>query len=224
MDSPTVEIHISYARGERDLAAALARRLEERGIACDYDARIGPGPALRPETGPERASMLVILLSAEAHDPTALGRQLTAADRLGRPVIVLLVENVTPRGAVLLALSARIAVQVYPEPMTRLDEIAGFLEELTIGTEQARRVHAASASIGDRQGPHDEALGSAPEEAPDLSLRAPRNREAYLGPAGSTVRSSGAIGALAGVVTLGAYGLLARGRAIRRFRSNSRKL
>lgn len=224
MDSPPVDIHISYARGERDLAAALARRLEERGIACDYDARIGPGPALRPETGPEQASMLVILLSAEAHDPTVLGRQLTAADRLGRPVIVLLVENVMPRGAVLLALSSRIAVRVYPEPMARLDEIASFLEELTIGIEQASRVHAASASFGNTLGPHGEAPGSAPEEAPDPSLRAPRNREAYLGPAGPAVGSSGAIGALAGVATLGVYGLLARGHAIRRFRSNSRKL
>jgi len=224
MDSPTVDIHISYARGERDLAAALARRLEDRGIACDYDARVGPGPALRPETGPEQARMLVILLSAEAHDPTALRRQLTAADRLGRPVIVLLVENVTPRGAVLLALSGRIAVRVYPEPMARLDEIAGFLEGLTVGREQASPVRAASASIGETQGPYGEALASAAEEAPDLSLRAPRNREAYLGPVGPAFGPSGAIGALAGAATLGAYGLLARSRAIRRFRSNSRKL
>ena len=128
-DTP-FDIHISYQRGDRDLAAALARRLEERGVATQYDAGIGAARTLAAEAGPEQARVLVILASSEAPDARELRRELAAADRLARPVVTLLLEDIEPKGATLQALADRIWVRAHPEPIARIDEIVELLATL----------------------------------------------------------------------------------------------
>jgi hypothetical protein len=226
-DTP-FDIHISYQRGDRDLAAALARRLEERGVATQYDAGIGAARTLAAEAGPEQARVLVILASSEAPDARELRRELAAADRLARPVVTLLLEDIEPKGATLQALADRIWVRAHPEPIARIDEIVELLATLAgKGTPKAAPAPQLETLEG-KERSLDAAISALLSDAVDAASRAPTDPAAYVGRAGSGGRPvaarGGAMAAAATVATLGVYGALARQSALKQFRANLKRL
>jgi len=228
MSDTPFDIHISYRRGDRDLAAALARRLEERGVTTQYDAGIGGARTLAPEAGPEQARILVILASSEAPDARELKRELAAADRLARAVVTLLLEDMEPRGATLQALADRIWVRAHPEPMARIDEIVELLATLAgKGTPKPAPAPEPETLEG-KERSLDAAISEMLSDTVDTAGRAPTDPAAYVGRAGSGGRPApargGPVAAAATVVTLGVYGAMAKRDALKRFRANVKRL
>jgi hypothetical protein len=226
-DTP-FDIHISYRRGDRDLAASLARRLEERGVTTQYDAGIGGARTITPEAGPEQARMLVILASSEAPDARELRSELAAADRLARPVVTLLLEDMEPKGATLKALADRIWVRAHPEPMARIDEIVELLATLAgKGTPKPAPAPEPETLEG-KERSLDAAISEMLSDTVDPASRAPTDPSAYVGRANSGGKSvaarGGAMAGLATVVTLGAYGAMAKRNALKQFRANVKRL
>jgi hypothetical protein len=227
MATPPFDIHVGYRRGDREIAAALARRLESRGLSVQYDAAIGAGRATAPQAAAEQARMIVLLISSEANDGRELRELVSAADRLSRPVVSLLLENVQPDGAALSALADRLWIRAYPEPMARIEEITDLLAQLA-GKGPARPAPPPPETLEDREHSLDAAISELLNDAVDPEERAPTDPAAYVGKAGSggspaPMRGGAAAGA-ANLVTLGVYGAMARRHAIRSFRSNIRKL
>lgn len=230
MNAPPFDIHIGYRRGDREIAASLARRLEARGLSVQYDAAIGAERIAAPEAAATRARMIVLLISSEANDGRALRQLVAAADRLSRPVVSLLLENVQPDGAALDALADRVWIRAYPEPMARIEEIVDLLAQLAgKGLPKPAPTPATPVeTLEQREQSLDAAISEMLNEAVDPEERAPTDPAAYVGKAGSggapaPVRG-GAVETATNVVTLGVYGAMARRRAIRSFRANVRKL
>ncbi len=228
MNAPPFDIHLGYRRGDREIAASLARRLEARGVTVSYDAGIGAALTIAPEAAPAQAQVLALLISSEANDRRELRQMLAVADRLKRPVMTILLENVQPDGAALDALSERIWIRAHPEPMARIDEIVDLLAQLVGKGASKPEPKPEPVSLEGREQSLDAAISEMLSDAVDPEERAPTDPAAYVGKAGSggaPARPRGGAGAaIATALTLGLYGVLARRRAIRNFRSNIRKL
>ena len=68
MGETPFDVHINFRRGDREIAASLARRLESRGVTCQYDAGIGGERLVATDAGAQQAGMLVVIVSAEPPD------------------------------------------------------------------------------------------------------------------------------------------------------------
>lgn len=134
MADPTTkyDIFISYRRTDRELVAAVVRRLEARGVGVWYDADIEGGADWR-ETIVEaltNSDMLAIFFSEECNSSRQLKKELAVADQLAKPVVPILIENTQPRGAYLYELADRNWIQVFPDPMAHMDELVEHLATL----------------------------------------------------------------------------------------------
>lgn len=126
------DIFVSYRRSDRELVASVVRRLEARGVGVWYDADIEGGADWR-ETIVEaltNSDMLAIFFSEDCNNSRQLKKELAVADSLGKPVVPILIENTQPRGAYLYELADRNWIQVWPEPMDRIDELVEHLATL----------------------------------------------------------------------------------------------
>ncbi|HOY77069.1 MAG TPA: toll/interleukin-1 receptor domain-containing protein [Hyphomonadaceae bacterium] len=126
------DIFISYRRSDRELVATVVRRLEARGVGVWYDAEIEGGADWR-ETIVEaltHSDMLAIFFSEECNNSRQLKKELAVADQLAKPVVPILIENTQPRGAYLYELADRNWIQVFPDPMDRIDELVDHLATL----------------------------------------------------------------------------------------------
>lgn len=230
MTAPPFDIHIAYRRGDREVAAALARRLELRGLSVQYDAGIGAERSITPDGAAEQAGMIVLLISSEPNDGRALRQLLTAADRLSRPVVSLLIEDVRPDAAALLALADRIWIRAFPDAMARLDEIVGLLARLSgkVAPDAPAPAAPDETSLEAKEQSLDAAISDLLDDAFGAGPEAPREASAYVGKAGSGGQPArprgGAMAGLATVVTLGIYGAVARRDALKRFRANAKRL
>jgi hypothetical protein len=227
MDAPPFDIHIGYRRGDREIAASLARRLEARGLSVQYEAGVGGHRAITPEEAAAQARMIVLLISSEANDGRELRQLGGVADRMSRPVVSLLLENVQPDGAALSALADRLWIRTYPEPMARIEEIVDLLAQVA-GKGPAKPAPPPPETLEEREHSLDAAISELLNDAVDPEERSPTEPAAYIGKAGSggspTSARGGAVAGVANLATLGLYGAMARRRAIRSFRSNIRKL
>jgi hypothetical protein len=125
------DIFVSYRRADRELVAAVVRRLEERGVGVWYDAEIEGGADWREVIveALTNSDMLAIFFSDDCNNSRQLKKELAVADTLGKPVVPILIENTQPRGAYLYELADRNWIQMWPEPMERIEEL---VEHLTI--------------------------------------------------------------------------------------------
>ncbi|MDP3738410.1 MAG: toll/interleukin-1 receptor domain-containing protein [Hyphomonadaceae bacterium] len=126
------DIFVSYRRSDRELVASVVRRLEARGVGVWYDADIDGGADWR-ETIVEaltNSDMLAIFFSEDCNNSRQLKKELAVADSLGKPVVPILIENTQPRGAYLYELADRNWIQIWPEPMDRIDELVEHLATL----------------------------------------------------------------------------------------------
>ncbi|HEV7692865.1 MAG TPA: toll/interleukin-1 receptor domain-containing protein [Hyphomonadaceae bacterium] len=123
------DIFVSYRRSDRELVASVVRRLEARGMGVWYDADIEGGADWREKIvdALTDSEMLTIFFSEDCNNSRQLKKELAVADSLGKPVIPILIENTAPRGAFLYELADRNWIEVFPEPMDRINELVDHL-------------------------------------------------------------------------------------------------
>jgi hypothetical protein len=226
------DVFISYARGDRELAAYLARKLDERGVSVWYDAALAAETRSEAETDKaiREAGLFVMLFSQEGNRSDRMRRELALADSLGKPVVPFLLENTQPKGAYLHPLADRNWIQAHPEPMARIEELTGLLARLA-GKQAfapAPPPPPPTESLEEKERRLDAAIGEMIRDVVDPAHAPPMQASAYVGLTdghGKPVRRLGGGGRmLLTVATLGAYGVVAQRRAIERFRANIRKL
>ncbi len=191
------DIFVSYRRADRELVAAVVRRLEQRGVAVWYDANIEGGADWR-ETIVEaltNSQMLAIFFSEECNTSRQLKKELAVADSLSKPVVPILIENTQPRGAYLYELADRNWIQVFPDPMAHMDELVEHLATLAGKSDrgpagkrapdvlkgapapapaaQASRAEGG-ATLEEKEQKLDEAIGELISEAVDPGRAAPK--------------------------------------------------
>lgn len=197
----TCDVFISYSRGDREMVASIARRLEERGLSVWYDARIEAEAGFNDETAEalKTASIMALFFSEEANNSRQVAEELALADTLQKPVVPVLLEHAAPRGALLYDLADRNWVKVYPDPFEHADALAALL-----------------AQVAGKQLPGG------------LSHSAPTNPAAYIGRQDPDGRPSelvtGKTYKLLNMITLGLYGWVAWDRAIRHYEDSLRDL
>jgi hypothetical protein len=195
------DIFISYRRADRELVASVVRRLEARGVGVWYDAEIEGGADWR-ETIVEQlsnADMLAIFFSDDCNNSRQLKKELAVADSLGKPVVPILIENTQPRGAYLYELADRNWIQIWPEPMDRIDELvehlavlagksdgglAGARPSKTIAPAPANDPAPAPASAeatAETEQPLDDAVGEFISGTDQPAQSAPKVARAYIG-------------------------------------------
>lgn len=165
------DIVINYCQGERELAASVVRRLEQRGLRVWYDASIGNRSSSREETDSavSDARMLVILFSGESNSSRHLRKELALADALAKPVLPILTENTQPRGAFLYELAGRNWLRIFPDPTAQLDDLIERLAMLAgVSPDQPGRPEAGLPGEA----------SAAPVSAPAAP---PRSRQLYGG-------------------------------------------
>lgn len=224
------DVFIAFAPGDRELAAFLARRLDQRGVSTWYDAALAEGTSAQADVDKAlgEARLVALLFSEDCNRADRIAREVLLADSLGKPVAPFLIEPAQPRGACLHALADRPWIQAHPEPMARIEEIADLVARLAGKLPPPAVPPAPPQSLEDKERSLDSAIGEmirdvvAPAHAPLAEA------SAYVGLTdgrGNPVRRLGRNGRiLLTALTLGAYGVLAQRRAIERFRGNIRKL
>jgi hypothetical protein len=224
-------VFISFARGDRELAAYLARKLDERGVSVWYDAKLAAEVSSLAEVDAaiREAEVVALLFSQECNRTDQMRRQAALADSLGKPVVPFLTEQGQPKGRYLHLLADRNWIQAHPEPMTHVDEVADLLARLAGKLAVIPpRPSPPAGSLKEEERRLDAAIGAMIREAVDPVHAPPMQASAYVGPTdghGRPVqRLSGAARKLLTGLTLGAYGVVAQRRAIERFRGNIRKL
>jgi hypothetical protein len=150
------DIFVSYRRSDREVVAAIVRRLEQRGVGVWYDADIEGGADWRDKIveALTNSDMLAIFFSEECNNSRQLKKELAVADNLGKPVVPILIEDTQPRGAYLYELADRNWIQAFPNPMEKLDELVEHLAGL------------AGKSEGGLDGRHGGAGGTVSMAAP----------------------------------------------------------
>lgn len=233
MTDSSADVFLSYRRGERELVASLARRLEARGVTCRYDAGVAADASADVSAQRETARILAVLFSEEMNADPGLARQTAAADRGGRPVVLILTEETQPRGRLLRVLAERTWIKAYPDPMGLVENLVDLLSAIA-GKAPASAPSARVASpettqeapLEARQASLDETISQLMHDSLDTNKAAPTHADAYIGrlqTAGGGV-SHGIGQTVLSVVTLGLYGAFTSRRAIATFRSNIRKL
>jgi len=126
------DIFVSYRRSDRELVASVVRRLEARGVGVWYDAEIEGGADWREKIveALTESEMLTIFFSEDSNNSKQLKKELAVADHLGKPVVPILIEDTQPRGAYLYELADRNWIQVFPDPMEKIDEMVEHLVTL----------------------------------------------------------------------------------------------
>ncbi len=205
----TYDIFVSYRRSDRELVAAVVRRLEARGVGVWYDANIEGGADWR-ETVVEaltQSDMLAIFFSEDCNSSRQLKKELAIADKLGKPVVPILIENTQPRGAYLYELADRNWIQAWPDPADRIDELVEHLATLAGKSAGGMAGTAKSAADAAVKGPPASVLATGTDDRtepePDLAETAedllhaaaptaapPRGVDAYVGRASNPGKAS----------------------------------
>jgi TIR domain len=183
------DIFISYRRPDREFVASIVRRLEARGVTCWYDTDIEGGSDWTQTTAEEltESSLLTVFFSKDSNASSQLKKELALADRLGRPVVPVLLDDVQPRGAYLNALADRNWIRLFPDPPARIEELVDHLSVLAGKSEAAiaRMLPAGDAPPPAGEKPLDVAVGEFIEGVNGAMRPAPRLASAYVGRVGN---------------------------------------
>lgn len=125
----TNDVFLSYRRTDQALAQSLVEALQKQGVKVWWDQMIEGGEDWREAivenlTG---AKALVILFSEECNTSKQLKKELSIADGLDKEVIPVLIEDTKPKGHYLYELSARNWLRIFPNPETKMGELASRL-------------------------------------------------------------------------------------------------
>lgn len=233
------DLFISYQRADRELVASVARKLEARGVSVWYDAAIDGGAGWR-ETAAElgRSDILAVFFSDACNQSSQLNKELALADTQGKPVAPILIEDAQPRGPLLHDLADRRWIEAWPDPAGQVDALVDHLAAIA-GKPSEARPEPIESSYDPTTSDH-----APSRRAADYSgLRGTRRRGLIvLAPAiligaalaviamnqfdfpATALAGLGLVWAGLSGLAVAVYGVLARRRAIRAFRSNLKKL
>ena len=130
------DIFLSYRRADQALARELVAALEARGVGVWWDQKIAAGVDWRDAIVENLmdSDMLVILFSEDCNQSKQLKKELALADDMDTDVIPVLIEDTKPKGHFLYELAARNWIQIFPNPETKINDLA---ERLTRLAEQS---------------------------------------------------------------------------------------
>ncbi|MEM9739895.1 MAG: toll/interleukin-1 receptor domain-containing protein [Pseudomonadota bacterium] len=123
------DIFLSYRRSDQELARVMVDALSAKGLNVWWDQLIEGGEDWRDAIveGLTNSKALVILFSSECNGSKQLKKELAIADTLDKEVIPILIEDTKPKGHYLYELAARNWLQLYPNPETKVGELANRL-------------------------------------------------------------------------------------------------
>jgi hypothetical protein len=123
------DIFLSYSRTDKALAERFIQIATERGLNVWYDQLISGGLDWRDTIveALRNSKALVILFSESSNTSRQLIKELAIADSFSTLVIPVLIENTEPRGAYLYEMASRNWINLYPDPVSRLDILVGML-------------------------------------------------------------------------------------------------
>lgn len=142
------DVFISYARNDREFVAGLARALEAQGLKAWYDATVEGHPGANLDRL-EDSGLLLVVFSNSSNAETELTRQVALADKLGKPVAPILLDDAVPNGGRLMALSDRNWTAVRSEDLSGIEAVA---DQITGIVGARANAGAASAYVGKRAG------------------------------------------------------------------------
>ncbi len=125
------DVFVSYRRTDKDLVKRFVTALEGHGPEVWWDADIGAGDDWRESIVEHLADSdcLVIVFSKDCNDSTQLVKELAVADHLKKVVIPVKIDDAEPTGSFLYELAWRSWIDVYPDPMSKLDTAAARIVE-----------------------------------------------------------------------------------------------
>ena len=142
----TGKVFISHSSHDAALARQVCAALEARGIGCWIAPRdIQPGAewAAQIVEGIERASLMLLLFSAQANASPQVGRELERAAHAQVPLLPVRIAPLLPSGSLAYFLGAAHWLDAHEGPVeTRMEAIVRAVEGL-----RARQGGAAAASI-----------------------------------------------------------------------------
>ena len=120
------DIFLSYRRSDSELARGLVNAFETEGLQVWWDQKIEGGEDWRDAIveGLSDSHALVILFSEECNASKQLKKELAIADTLDKEIIPVLIEDTKPKGHYLYELAARNWLQIFPNPETKLGQVA----------------------------------------------------------------------------------------------------
>ena len=168
------DVFLSYRRSDQQLAGALVDALQARGVDVWWDQKIEGGEDWRDAIveGLTGADTLVILFSNECNASKQLKKELAIADTLDKEVVPVLIEDTKPKGHYLYELAARNWLQIFPEPLSKIDALADRLAREILDDRPVPAERVAAAAPVPAEMPADTAAEpavappSAPEPAP----------------------------------------------------------
>jgi TIR domain len=118
----THDIFLSYSHTDRKIADKFIKIASARGLRVWYDQLILGGQDWRGTIvdALNKSTMMLIFFSDETNKSTQLIKELAIADKLGKPVVPVLLENIEPSGAYLYEMATRNWVYLHPDPESRL--------------------------------------------------------------------------------------------------------
>jgi TIR domain len=119
------DIFLSYCHADTNVAEAFIRCAGARNLKVWYDRFIDGGENWRVEIveALERSTVVLILFSATSNKSLHLIREVAIADRIGKPVIPIRIENAEPTGAYLYELALRHWIDLHPDPLSGMDAV-----------------------------------------------------------------------------------------------------
>jgi hypothetical protein len=122
----THDVFLSYSHTDRKIADKFIKIASARGLRVWYDQLILGGQDWRGTIvdALNKCTMMLIFFSDETNNSTQLIKELAIADKLGKPVVPVLLENTEPSGAYLYEMATRNWVALHPDPESRLGWLA----------------------------------------------------------------------------------------------------
>jgi hypothetical protein len=123
------DLFLSYSRTDQHIADRFFEIASAHGLKIWYDRFIAGGHDWREKIvealGQSRA--LVIFFSEASNGSKQLVKELAIADRTDKLVVPVLIQATEPKGAYLYEMAARNWINLYPEPLSRLEALTQLL-------------------------------------------------------------------------------------------------
>jgi hypothetical protein len=119
------DIFLSYCREDEGVAKRFAQLASTRGLNVWYDEMISGGQDWRQAivAALQHSDALLILFSEGSNRSTELIKEIAIADRLGKLVIPVLIQDTEPRGPYLYEMASRNWINLHPDPHSRLGSL-----------------------------------------------------------------------------------------------------
>jgi len=157
------DIFLSYSHTDQEIADRFIQIGSSRGLSVWYDKLILGGQDWRGAIveALSQSTIMLIFFSDATNKSAQLIKELAIADRLGKLVMPVLVEDIEPSGAYLYEMATRNWIYLHPEPTSRLEWLVENLWQRIHTISDGRALAAAAVP----QAP----AGAIPGSAPTLS-------------------------------------------------------